>query len=130
MENKNQTVVIGLVMIVLGAVLGYSVRGMRENKASVPAASYPAAMMDMNHDSMSGMMEDMTVGLKGKIGDDFDKAFLDEMIVHHEGAVDMANLVLEKTSREELRNLAFDIIAAQTTEIEAMNAWRKAWFTK
>jgi uncharacterized protein (DUF305 family) len=77
---------------------------------------------------MHGAMDDMMVGLKGKTGDAFDKAFLDEMIVHHEGAVEMANQVLEVTKREELRNLAFQIIAAQTTEIEQMNAWRAAWF--
>ncbi len=128
MENKNQTVIAGLVMLVLGAVLGYSVRVMPKAEVKAPTQEYPARMDDMGHGSMSKMMDDMAAGLKDKTGDDFDKAFLDEMIVHHEGAVDMANTVLEKSKREELRNLANDIIAAQTTEIEQMNAWKKAWF--
>jgi uncharacterized protein (DUF305 family) len=76
------------------------------------------------HESMAGMMS----GLSGKTGDDFDKAFLEEMIVHHEGAVDMAEALLKNTKRPELQKLGNDIITAQTGEIRMMKEWLESWF--
>jgi uncharacterized protein (DUF305 family) len=77
---------------------------------------------------MKGMMMDMNAALKGKVGDDFDKAFLSEMVVHHQGAVDMAAEVLKVSKRPELLKLAQDIITAQNKEIEMMNTWNTTWF--
>jgi uncharacterized protein (DUF305 family) len=54
----------------------------------------------------------------------FDRAFVDEMTPHHTGAVKMANVVLESTEDQELRDLAEGIVATQEREIEAMNAFR------
>jgi uncharacterized protein (DUF305 family) len=58
----------------------------------------------------------------------FDQRFLTAMISHHEGAVDMAQAVLEQSEREELRMLAEAIIAAQTQEIDQMRRWLAEWF--
>ena len=58
----------------------------------------------------------------------FEATFIDSMIEHHQGAVAMAQQVLEQSERPELRTLAEAIIAAQTTEIEQMQSWRAAWF--
>ncbi|MCC6457964.1 MAG: DUF305 domain-containing protein [Caldilineaceae bacterium] len=58
----------------------------------------------------------------------FDAMFIDSMIEHHQGAIDMAEMVLEQAEREELRTLAEAIIAAQSAEIEEMHTWREAWF--
>jgi uncharacterized protein (DUF305 family) len=74
------------------------------------------------------MMSGMMAGLNGKTGDEFDKAFLAEMIVHHQGAVVMAKAVLKNSKRPELIKLASDIISAQTGEITMMKNWQKAWF--
>lgn len=73
-------------------------------------------------------MEQMTASLEGKVGDEFDEAFLAEMIVHHEGAVAMARQVLSVSERAELRSLAQAIITAQEGEIAQMQAWQEAWF--
>lgn len=67
--------------------------------------------------AMDGMMHDMNTALGGKSGDAFDEEFLDQMIVHHEGAVAMAQKVLEVSTRPELRSLAQAIISAQQKEI-------------
>lgn len=80
--------------------------------------------------SMSSMMMNMNKALEGKTGDAFDQAFLSEMIVHHQGAVEMANLVLKTSKRPELIKLANDIIAAQNGEIKMMQDWNKTWFSK
>jgi len=76
------------------------------------------------HDAMGGMM----MGLSGKEGDDLDKAFLEGMIVHHQGAIEMSKILVANTKRPELQKLGNDIIAAQTKEIEMMQQWEKSWF--
>ncbi len=86
-------------------------------------------VMVMDHTmSMNSMMQSMNAGLIGKTGDAFDNAFLTEMIVHHQGAVEMAELVLKTSTRPELLTLARNIISAQNTEINQMKAWQNSWF--
>lgn len=63
-----------------------------------------------------------------KEADPFDRAFVDEMVPHHESAVQMAEAVLAETDDAELRELAEGIIATQEQEIEQMNAFRVAEF--
>ena len=54
--------------------------------------------------------------------------FIDTMIAHHEGAIDMAQLVKTRTNRDEMKKLAQNIIDEQRREIADMQAWRKDWF--
>ena len=66
---------------------------------------------------MARMMQDMhSPGYTGQPDSDF----LAMMIPHHEGAVDMARLVLIHGRDPMVRQLAEDIIASQTVEIAAM----------
>jgi uncharacterized protein (DUF305 family) len=58
----------------------------------------------------------------------FDRAFIDEMIRHHQGAIRMARAVRGQTDSAELRSLANAIVSAQAEEIEQMNRWRTAWY--
>jgi uncharacterized protein (DUF305 family) len=58
---------------------------------------------------------------------DFDKAFLEQMIPHHQMAVMMANMLEDGTRRQEMRALAQDIIVAQSKEIDAMRNWQVQW---
>ncbi len=83
----------------------------------------------MNHDThdSSMTMDDMVSMLKGKTGDELDKAFLEGMIPHHQGAIDMANLVLNNAKHEEIKQMARDIISAQQREIDMMKQWQKNW---
>lgn len=78
--------------------------------------------------SMSSMsMDDMTADLKGKTGDDFDKAFISSMIAHHEGAVEMAKLSAKNAKHQEIKTMSENIISAQEMEITEMKQWRMDW---
>ncbi len=59
-----------------------------------------------------------------RAADPFDRAFVDEMVPHHTGAVKMAKIVLESTKDADLRKLAEGIVSTQEREIEEMNAFR------
>ena len=58
----------------------------------------------------------------------FDKAFIDTMISHHQGAIAMAKGLLKKGEQPALRDIAKNIISAQSREIAQMRKWRKAWY--
>jgi uncharacterized protein (DUF305 family) len=50
------------------------------------------------------------------------------MIVHHLGAIRMAEELLDETNRPELKAMAEDIIEAQSQEVEVMKDWLNEWF--
>ncbi|UNX55695.1 DUF305 domain-containing protein [Georgenia sp. TF02-10] len=58
---------------------------------------------------------------------DDDTMFAQMMIVHHQGAIEMADLAVERATAEEVRTLASDISAAQGPEIEEMTSWLEVW---
>lgn len=74
-----------------------------------------------------GMMGDESDTAALKNAENFDKAFIEEMIPHHQMAVMMATMLKQGTNREEMRQLAQNIIDAQTKEINEMRQWYKNW---
>ena len=59
----------------------------------------------------------------------YDLQFIDTMIAHHKGAVDMAKMVDGKTQNADIKKFAVQIIADQEKEIGQMKGWREQWFT-
>lgn len=57
-----------------------------------------------------------------------DQRFIEEMIPHHEGAIEMATLALERSTRPEVLSLAQQIVTSQTHDITDMRAWYRDWF--
>ncbi|CAN5621588.1 hypothetical protein BH09CHL1_BH09CHL1_35030 [soil metagenome] len=82
----------------------------------VPGAS---EMMMGAHDMMS---------LCDAEGSEFDLAFIDAMIPHHSGAILMAQAAQQYSTHQDIKDLAGEIISAQHSEIDGMNAWRSLWF--
>jgi uncharacterized protein (DUF305 family) len=64
----------------------------------------------------------------GKADAEFDLRFLNAMIPHHEGALMMAQDVLDKSQRPEMKQLAENILTSQQQEIAQMKQWRQAWY--
>ena len=77
--------------------------------------------MDMGGMDMNGMsQEEMMTQLDGMSGADFDQAFLEAMIAHHEGAIGMSEQQLAEGQNPDALMLAEKIIADQQTEITEM----------
>jgi len=57
---------------------------------------------------------------------DADVAFMQGMLAHHKGAVEMSEVALKYAKDEKARDLATRVIAAQKAEIAEMEAWLKA----
>lgn len=77
-------------------------------------AGYQAANMKMHRD--------MAIRYSGNP----DRDFVASMIPHHQGAIDMARVVLHYGTDPEIRRMAEEIIAAQEREIATMRAWQTA----
>lgn len=65
------------------------------------------------------MHRDMAIAYTGNADADFVRG----MIAHHQGAIDMAKIVIAFGSDPEIRTLAEGIVAAQEAEIALMNEW-------
>jgi uncharacterized protein (DUF305 family) len=143
MEMNKTVVVGGLIGLVVGLSVGYAfgisvmphrgfMGGFTDGKAM-----YEEMEEHMYEDSeirgdgaMMHAMDEMMLGFRGKSGAQFEEAFLRGMIVHHLGAIEMAEQLLEETERPELLEMANAIIDAQTTEVNMMRGWLETWFNE
>jgi uncharacterized protein (DUF305 family) len=89
----------------------------RNSSAVVPTATaghdmagHDMATMSMTHDAP------------------YDAKFIDSMIVHHQGAIAMAQEALEKAQRTELKQFAQNVIMVQAGEITQLQVWRNNWY--
>jgi uncharacterized protein (DUF305 family) len=83
-------------------------------------------MPGMDHGGMQGQMTEQEMKqLENAKGAAFDKAFLEMMIKHHQGAVDMAKTEQTKGQFPEAKTMAGNIITSQTAEITKMRALLK-----
>lgn len=124
--NK-KTLLIVLVAFVVGGGLGFLMGEVRAPESDEHMMS-DGAMMHNTSMGMGNAMDDMMQDLDGKSGDAFDRAFLSGMIVHHQGAVAMAQAALQYAKHPEIKQMAQAIISAQTAEISQMQEWQKSWY--
>lgn len=57
-----------------------------------------------------------------------DLAYIDGMIVHHQGAIEMAREALAQAESNDVKQLATQIINAQEAEVMQLNVWRESWY--
>lgn len=76
--------------------------------------------MDHMSGGMSGMLSELQMSdLRTASGTEFDRLFLAGMIEHHQGAIDMADMIL-KSKNDEVRTLGENIVRTQQAEIDRM----------
>jgi len=115
-NNQNNKILYGIGGIVIGLILA---------GVFYPMMRYGGfGMMNWRNNSVS----DQGINGNTQIASMIDKHFIEQMIPHHEGAIAMANLALNKAKHQEIKTLATAIISAQTTEIQSMNGWYQDWF--
>ncbi len=85
------------------------------------------AQHNMSTMSTTNMVMDNS-NLASLEGDRFEIAFMSGMIAHHEGAVEMAQWILDRTTLPGLTSSAKQIIAAQEPEIQLMQSWLNEWY--
>lgn len=59
---------------------------------------------------------------------DMDQEFIENMIPHHQDAVDMSNMALNKAEHPQIKQLARNISTSQSREIAEMRQWYKEWY--
>lgn len=124
---KTQTSIFLALGIIIGSIITFTFTQRSSNAEPAIQMDHEMHMQSSTPMSMESMMMDMNASLKGKNADEFDKAFLSEMIIHHQGAIDMAELAKVNAKHEEIKRLSDEIITAQTKEIEMMKQWQKQW---
>jgi uncharacterized protein (DUF305 family) len=99
-----------------------AMEGMDHSKMDHSATPAASTSNDAYKIAMDKMMADMMVPYTGNADVDFAKG----MIPHHQGAIDMAKVVLQFGKDTEIRKLAEAVVAAQESEIAFMQNWLKA----
>lgn len=102
---ERNTIIVGVVTLIVGIGFGYMFWG---------TSTYQLG----NHMMPNGSMMSQSI----------DQHFIVQMIPHHDGAITMAEVALERSKRSEIISLANGIIEAQQKEISDMRGWYQSWF--
>ncbi len=126
-KNTTFTIVTVLAIIMIGVAIFQTTKPKENsNSSTISQSSSSTSKMDsmnMGGDS-SSMMSNMSDSVKG------DQSFIENMIPHHQEAVDSSNQILISTTDLELKAFVQNVISAQTKEINDMKSWYKNWFGK
>lgn len=122
MKNRNTIV---LAVVAFAVIAGFSIYALNKNDG-----------VDMNnmpmpsHSQLSSHTDKSSTEYKQYstlMGEEYDRVFMANMIAHHQGAIDMANVASKNAKHQELKTLATAIVTAQTSEIKSMTAWQTSW---
>jgi uncharacterized protein (DUF305 family) len=85
-------------------------------------------MKGMDHGNMDMGSQGMARQMVMENGRYSDERFIDAMVPHHQSAVEMAEVALDKAEHQEIRNLAEDIVTTQEAEIEELKRIKQREF--
>lgn len=123
-SNRNNVLIVAIVAIVaIASITAFAISRdnemMDDNMMGKSSNSQATDLVDTNSTEYKNYMS--------YTGEDYDRYFIANMIAHHQGAVDMAKLAQTNAKHQELKNMANDIVTAQTSEINNMKAWQTQW---
>ncbi len=107
---------LGLGLVLLGVVLG--AEWIKSEKA-VSAKSVASTVVQTVADPFTGLADPSA---------SYDQRFIDEMVMHHQGAIVSARMMIGGSVRAELRDLAARIEKGQQRQLDLMVTWRKQWY--
>lgn len=129
---RNQTILSGVIglfigMILTGLVASLAVNNNYGGMMQMMGMHQNSTKQEFGTDHADMSMSDMSGELTNLTGDAYDKAFIDMMISHHQGAIDMSVLSSTRAKHDEVKKLSQDIITAQEKEISQMKQWQQTW---
>ncbi len=112
------------------AANGNSTATVTSNTTSATTSSPGGSMSGMSNmnGGMSGMDHSMMQSSPNAASQPYDLQFIDTMIMHHQGAIDMARPATTKAQHAELKEMARNIIRDQEREIAQMKQLREQWY--
>ena len=109
----------------------HDMQGMNHGDASGEHKTGDMAGMDhdqMGHGSMDMSSEGTSRQMVMENGRYSDERFIDAMVPHHQGAVELARVALKNAEHEEIKRLSRRIISSQQAEIEELKSIKKEEF--
>jgi uncharacterized protein (DUF305 family) len=109
-----------IALLAVGVLAGTAAIAQHQHHGAAPGATTSPSTKAYEV-ANARMHKDMTIKFTGNADVDFARG----MIPHHQGALDMAKVVLEHGKDPELKKLAQDVIVSQQKEIAFMQEWLK-----
>ena len=126
MKSKNTLIVAVVAIVAIAGVSIYAISNNNDGMMNDNMMSNSSSQQTSSGSLVDESSADYKMYSELK-GEDYDRMFLANMIAHHQGAVDMANLALKNAKHQEIKDLATAIVTAQTSEINNMTSWQTTW---
>ncbi len=116
----------GMTAAPIGGMMGSAGTTMMSGSSGTGMMSGSSGTGMMSGSSGGGMMG---TGSQATAPDaPYDLRFMDDMIMHHEGAIMSARMMISQSDHPELRDLARRIITGQQAQVDQMRAWIRQWY--
>lgn len=117
-----------ILLLILAAALGLACS--TQNSTTNNNSQSEMNHNNMNHQNMNNdqMTHSQMKSSPNAANTAYDLQFIDTMIAHHQGAIEMAKMAETRGRHAELKTVAKNIIASQEKEIGEMKSWREKWF--
>ena len=115
------------ILIIICLIAGVGVGFGSANFLDKPTPAKQTATKENTEDPQTELSGQILSSLRKKKGDEFDKAFLTELMSHNQTAIEMASLAQERTEREEIKKWAKYVSDAQISDISQMKTWYNDW---
>ncbi len=131
--NKKHIIITAIISLVVGIVIGkYALGGQVNSMADKSGGNSGLSIHPgtKSATSSSGVHISGASVLKNKQGDEFDKAYLTEMIDRDQGTIRMADLAPSLALHAEVKTLAQSITTSENAEIAELQALLNKWYAQ